>query len=220
MFDFKVTGPQMKAIDQYTIEKIGIPSMVLMERAAMHVQDCVEKKIHKKQSIAVICGMGNNGADGVAVGRMLFLKGYKVSIYLVGSLSKASDEMKHQLKIARNIGVPFFLKTVPDSSHYEVFIDALLGIGLNKPVEGDYLKWIHLINQHKGLVFAVDTPSGLSATNGEVLGVAVQANYTITFGLMKYGLTTENGKQYAGEVRIGDIGYPEKVIRQILIKKV
>ena len=220
MFDFKVTGPQMKAIDQYTIEKIGIPSMVLMERAALHVQECVERKVQKKQSIAVICGIGNNGADGVAAGRMLFLKGYKITIYLVGNLSKASVEMKHQLKIARNIGVPIFSKTMPDSSRYEVFIDALFGVGLNKPVEGDYLNWIHLINQSKGLVFAVDIPSGLSATNGKVLGAAVHADYTITFGLMKYGLTTEEGRPYAGEVVIGDIGYPEKVVRQILIKKV
>lgn len=220
MVDFKVTGPQMKAIDQYTIEKIGIPSMVLMERAALHVKECVEKKIEKKQTIGVVCGMGNNGADGVAVGRMLFLKGYRVTIYLADSLSKASDEMKHQVKIARNIGVPIFSKTIPDTSRYEVLIDALFGIGLNKPVEGDYLNWIHFINQSNGLVFAVDIPSGLSATNGRVLGAAVYADYTITFGLMKYGMTTEKGKPYAGEVVIGDIGYPEKVVRQILIKKV
>lgn len=220
MFDFKVTGPQMKAIDQYTIEKIGIPSMVLMERAALHVQERVEDKVDKKQFIAVICGMGNNGADGAAAGRMLFLKGYRVSIYLVGSLSKASVELKQQLKIARNVGVPIFLETMPDSNRYEVLIDALFGIGLNKPVTGDYLNWIGLINQSDGLIFSVDIPSGLSATSGAVLGATVSADYTITFGLMKYGLTTENGKQYSGEVVVGDIGYPDKVIRHILIRRV
>lgn len=220
MFDFKVTGPQMKAIDQYTIEKIGIPSMVLMERAALHVQECVEEKVDKKQFIAVLCGMGNNGADGAAAGRLLFLKGYRVSIYLVGSLSKASVELKQQLKIARNVGVPIFSETMPDSNRYEVLIDALFGIGLNKPVTGDYLNWIGLINQSDGLVFSVDIPSGLSATSGEVLGETVSADYTITFGLMKYGLTTEKGKQHAGEVVVGDIGYPDKVIRHILIRRV
>lgn len=220
MFNFIVTGTQMKAIDQYTIEKIGIPSMVLMERAALHVQDCVEKNIHPKQSIAVICGMGNNGADGVAVGRMLFLKGYRVAVYLVGNVSKSSVEMKQQLKIAQNIGMPYFTKTVPETSQYAVLIDALFGIGLNKPVKGEYLNWIRFINQHKGVVFSVDVPSGLSATNGEVLGAAVQADYTITFGLMKYGLTNENGKSYAGEVVVGDIGYPEKAVRKILMRKV
>lgn len=220
MFDFIVTGPQMKAIDQYTIEKIGIPSMVLMERAALHVQECVEKNIHPKQSIAVICGTGNNGADGVAVGRMLFLKGYRVTLYLVGNAAKVSAEMQHQLKIARNIGMAYVTKIMPDNQQYAVLIDALFGIGLNKPIEGEYLNWIQLMNQHNGLVFSVDVPSGLSATNGEVLGAAVQADYTITFGLMKYGLTTENGKSYAGEVVVGDIGYPEKAVRKILMRKV
>lgn len=220
MFNFKVTGSQMKAIDQYTIKKIGIPSMVLMERAALHVKECVEKKSSKNQTIAVICGVGNNGADGVAAGRMLFLKGYRVVIYLVGQLSKASIEMKDQLKIARNLAIPIFTDAIPDIGRHDVLIDALFGIGLNKLVEGEYVKWIHFMNQHNGRVFSVDIPSGLSATNGEVLGTAVQADDTITFGLMKYGMTTESGKRYAGEVTIGDIGYPEKVVQKILIKKV
>ena len=100
-----LSGRKMKAADARTIQEIGIPSMVLMERAAMAVAAQAEKKAKKDKYIWSVCGSGNNGADGVAAARMLYLKGYPVCIYMAGDENKGTQELKTQLSIARKLGI-------------------------------------------------------------------------------------------------------------------
>ncbi len=124
-----VDGQQMKALDQRTVEKVGLPSLVLMERAALA---CVEVlKDFPLESVLVVCGSGNNGADGVAIARLLHLAGRKAAYFLAGS-GRMSEEMKTQLKIAENCGTTRVQK--PEWDSYTTIVDAVIGIGLDREV--------------------------------------------------------------------------------------
>ena len=201
-----VTSAQMKAIDSYSIEEIGIPSMVLMERAAIQVVNVVKQHSNPQDKILAVCGTGNNGGDGIAAARILKCEGYEAAVLLIGDESKASEQAKEQLKIARNLGISI-LNNI-NINEYTIIIDGLLGIGLNKPVTGIYEEIIKTINSGKHLVFAIDIPSGLSADLARPLNIAVKADYTITFGYQKVGLILYPGCEYAGEVVVADIGFP------------
>lgn len=210
---------EAKEIDGISIHKIGIPSFVLMERASLSVADCVRSFVKKeKDRILVVCGMGNNGGDGVAAGRILAEEGFDVSILLLGQEEKASEEMKRQLLIARNLLVPVI--TTAMLSEYTVIVDAIFGIGLSHDITGDFAEWIRKINQSKASVVAVDIPSGIDASSGKVLGTAVKADYTVTFGVNKRGLVLFPGMQYAGKVIVAEIGFPKKAVEEVMPKAV
>ena len=101
-----LTGREMKAIDTYTIQKLGIPSLVLMERAALSMVGRMKEEILKTDRILCVCGAGNNGGDAVAVARILYGEGYAAAFYLAGNPEKWTEETKKQIQIARNVGVP------------------------------------------------------------------------------------------------------------------
>jgi len=205
---------EAKEIDGISIQKIGIPSFVLMERASLKVAEYACRIMEKnKGRILVACGSGNNGGDGVAAGRILKEWGYEVVIALLGNEEKASEEMKRQLAIARNLSVPVI--TDPVIAEYTVIIDAIFGIGLSREVTGSYAGWIAEINDADAVILSVDIPSGIDASTGKVLGTAVQADYTVTFGVNKRGLVLFPGTQYAGKVFVEDIGFPEKAVHDV-----
>lgn len=205
-----VNSKQMKAIDAYTIETVTLPAMVLMERAALQVTECIKKYSSKKDRILAVCGIGNNGADGIATARILIMDGYLVDILIVGDEHAASLEAKQQLTIARNLGISIYSNL--KISEYTIIIDAIFGIGLSRPVVGFNENMIKTINAGDYQVFAIDIPSGLSADTAKPMNIAVKANYTITFGLNKLGLILHPGCEYAGEVIIADIGFPQSAI--------
>lgn len=211
---------QMKACDKYTIENIGIPSMVLMERAALSVvQEIVNDYLAEEISAVIFAGTGNNGGDGIAIGRILKEKGAQVQIVVVGDLQKCSLEMKQQMTIAENMGISVKMYDNSLKKEYNVIIDALFGIGLSREVQGIFQSAIQWINQKKASekkisVYAVDIPSGIHTDSGEVLGCAVQADKTITFQYGKPGLYIGNAKEYAGEVIVKNIGISPQPIEQ------
>ncbi len=196
---------QMKAIDRYTIESIGIPACVLMEKAAMAVVRHIKELCSDKDNILAVCGYGNNGGDGIAAARILFMEGYPVSIYMAGEKEHATKETKQQLKIAKKLGIPFIRKVKWEE--YTVIIDAVFGIGLSRPVMGELRKLIESMNQAEKKVISVDIPSGVSADDGKVLGIAVNADITVTFGYQKIGCLLFPGSEYAGKVYVEDIGF-------------
>ena len=196
---------QMKAIDRYTIETVGIPSMVLMEKAAMAVVRHTKELCSEKDTILAVCGYGNNGGDGIAAARILFMEGYSVAIYMVGDKTRATKETKQQLKIAKKLGIPMMRKVKWEE--YTVIVDAVFGIGLTRTVAGEFRKTIELINQASKKVVSIDIPSGVSADDGKVLGIAVRADVTVTFGYQKIGCLLFPGSEYAGKVVVEDIGF-------------
>jgi hydroxyethylthiazole kinase-like uncharacterized protein yjeF len=210
---YALNSKKMKKIDDYTSEVIKIPSLVLMERAAYEVAAVIESKIQKSDRILAICGMGNNGGDGIAAGRILYLKGYTVAILFIGDSEKATEQTKLQLKIAENLGIP--IENNNKLGEYNIIIDAIFGIGLTREVTGIYADIIKEINQNDNMVFAVDIPSGISADDGSIKNTAVKADYTITFGWQKQGLLRYPGAEYAGDITVADIGFPEKALQQV-----
>lgn len=210
---YMVDSSKMKQIDCYTMEDIGVPSLVLMERAAMGLVAFMKEKINKKDPILVVCGPGNNGADGVAAGRILYLQGYHVAILLPFEEKNYSQEMKIQLNIASNLGIS--INNSIDICEYNIIIDAIFGIGLSKPITGNLLDIINRINQGTHKVFSVDIPSGISADTGKVMNVAIKADYTITFGYMKQGLALYPGADFAGDITIADMGFPEEALKYV-----
>lgn len=204
--NYAVDSKEMKKIDDYTVEVIKIPALILMERAAMEVALVMKGRIQKTDRILAVCGPGNNGGDGIAAGRILSIQGYQVAILFIGDEKAATAQTKAQLEIARNLGITIDNNKLPE---YNIIIDSIFGIGLNRPVTGIQEKIINEINSKDNLVFSIDIPSGISADNGKVMNVAVKANYTITFGHQKRGLLLYPGAMYAGEVIVADIGFPE-----------
>jgi len=200
-----LNSTEMKAIDEYSIVTQGIPQEVLMERAANEVVTVMKQHIKREDHILVVCGPGNNGGDGVAAGRILYLQGYHVALLFIGEEQKASIGFQRQLQIAKNLGIP--MEHSNKLCEYNIIIDAIFGVGLSRVVTGIYEEIIGQINALKATVFAVDIPSGICADEGRVMNFAVRANYTITFGYLKIGLLLYPGADYAGEIKVVDIGF-------------
>lgn len=210
---YVVNATQMKAIDDYSIEKIGIPSLVLMEKAAMAVVDAMLKTIVKTDKILAVCGAGNNGGDGIAAARILFHLGYHVDVLFVGDEEKSTKQTKVQLNIGRNIGLNIFNQL--EISEYNIIIDAIFGIGLSKDIIDEYAFIINKINHFQNKVYSIDIPSGVRADDGKVLNTAIKADETITFGLLKLGHLLYPGSEYVGSITVMDIGFPGEAIRQV-----
>lgn len=206
-----VTAEQAKEIDRYSIEELGMPGIVLMERAALCFVRRVQEKITKEQKLLVVCGSGNNGGDGMAAARMLHHLGYSCEVYLAGKVEKMTQSAKIQWNLLKNLGVPIVNVFAPKKD--VVLIDALFGVGLSRPITGEYAKLIRKMNQFR--CFAVDLPSGVNADTGCPMAVsddgtmtAVKAEMTVSFGFVKAGLILGTGRVYAGEVFTEDIGFP------------
>ncbi len=202
---YLVTGQEMKRYDNNTIENFGMEALVLMERAALCTVDEIEKRKHGLQHVLVVAGCGNNGGDGLAIGRLMALAGHTVTFVLMGSKEKCSRETKHQINILEKYGFPIQSKI--EKREYDIVIDAIFGIGLTRDVSGDYEKIIESINEmKKTFAVSVDISSGIHAGSGAVLGRAVKADLTVTYGFAKRGHFLYPGADYTGELVIRDIG--------------
>ena len=213
---YLVTGNQMKEIDRYTIQTVGIPSAVLMERAALAVAETVETLAAYSLHIWAVCGTGNNGADGIAAGRILHNKGYKVTIILAGDPQRGTEEFYLQRHIAQNLGMQVVEWKDFLPGRCDILIDALFGVGLSRPAEGEYLEVIHMMeNAGASKVVAVDMPSGIHSGSGQIMGAAVRADMTVTFGWRKLGSVLYPGREYCGQVKVCDIGFAPDSIRLV-----
>lgn len=202
--EYLLNSLQMKRCDSDTIQKIGIPSLVLMERAALAVVEEIEKASFDLGHVLVVCGSGNNGGDGFAVARLLKDRRVPVTVVFVGKEGSLSEETKTQKKICENCGIKIGTKLEP--GEYTTIVDAIFGIGLSRKVEGRYAELINVINSQNARVVAVDIPSGISADTGKVMGSAVTADMTVTFGYRKIGQILYPGTEYCGKVVCRDIG--------------
>lgn len=221
---YVLDASSMKNVDSYSINTLGIPSVVLMERAALSVTEVIESKVKGNihTDIICVCGRGNNGADGLAVARQLYLKGYNVDVYIINSHA-STKEFDIQLNIIKNLGIECI--NSPDFSKYGVIVDALFGNGLSRELAGEARIVVDTINKcstsvrsqytqnsdNNGnrLVVAVDIPSGISASTGVVMGSAVNADITVTFGFEKIGHILYPAASYCGKIIRKDIGFAQ-----------
>lgn len=200
-----VNAAQMKAADQYTIQKLGVPSLELMEHAAQACVQVLEDEKVDLSHVCVVCGSGNNGGDGFAIARILQNNRYSVETFCVGNPEHYTKETQEQMYRLQECGGKITYG-MPQEDSYSVVIDAVFGVGLSRKVEGRYRQVIEQMNRMRGTKFAVDIPSGLSATTGCILGCAFKADYTVTFQLKKIGLELSQGRTMAGKVIVPDIG--------------
>lgn len=199
-----LNAQQMKDADGRMIHKMGIPSLVLMERAALQCVNTMKEEQVDFSSVLVVCGSGNNGGDGFAIARMLYEEQISVDVVFVGRMESRSDETKTQMQILENLGLE--IKDQLPEKEYSVIIDAVFGIGLCRKIEGRYQEVIERMNRYQGYKVAVDIASGISADSGEVLGCAFWADLTVTFAYAKAGQLFHPGCEYTGILAVKPIG--------------
>ncbi len=204
------TGEQMKCADTRTIEEVGIPSLVLMERAALCVVEMIEREALDCSNVLIICGCGNNGGDGYAVARLLRLKGYVTTILFVGQDASRSEENRKQKEIAAYYKIPM-CDEIP-KQQYTLIVDALFGTGLSRKVTGRYAEVIDWANAQDCVRVAIDIPSGVHDATGKIMGAALCADYTVAIAFVKRGLMLYPAQDYVGKLSVGEIGITEDTL--------
>ena len=207
------SGKEMQRIDAYTIQEIGIPGLVLMEKAALAMEEELIVRFAHKPSTLIVVERGNNGGDGLALGRLLYERGFPVTIYEIGGVERPSLSYQTQYQILRHLGIPV-RDNLPGEKH-ELIVDGIFGVGLSREVRGIHAEVIRELNSRAAFRIAIDVPSGVDAGSGRILGTAFRADLTITFGLLKTGLLLYPGASCCGSVVVKDIGFPAKAVREI-----
>ncbi len=208
---------QAQAFDRYAQEKLGVPSVVLMENAGRSVAEEAIQMLKGTRgagrgTVAIVCGVGNNGGDGLVAARHLINAGVKVKAFVIGKISKLKPDPRTNYDILKQMGqriifcegAATFSRMFPRNAN--LVIDALFGIGFRSKVQGPISDVIDYLNQSKIPILAVDVPSGLDADTGKVLGTAVRAKTTVTFVANKKGFLKSGAKNYCGRIVVRDIG--------------
>jgi len=219
-----VTGTQMQALDRRTITEAQVPSLVLMERAGAGAAAFIEDRFSplRGKTVTILCGKGNNGGDGFVVARLLRQRQAKVTVLLLAPAADLSRDAaimyRRWLRVAgKSSSKPFRSPEQDDAmlASSDFVVDALLGTGLSTEVTGAYRDAIQLMNRVGRPIIALDMPSGIHADNGALLGQAVHATATVTFGFPKLGLYVGAGIDYAGTIHVVDIGIPTAYVAAI-----
>lgn len=214
---YVVSRQTSKLIDEYTINTIGIPSIVLMENAGEKIFESIKSKGDK---YIVFCGIGNNGGDGLVIARKLFLLGKDVKVIVINFGTKKGEGFITNLNIIKKLNIE--IKEINKDSDFnkelidyiknsDIVLDSIFGIGLNRRIEGVIYKAIESINTYSKYVISVDTPSGIDSNSGEVLGIAIKANETYTIENIKIGFVRYDAFEYLGKVKVVYIGIPNSV---------
>lgn len=205
-----------KAIDNETINNIGIPSIVLMENAASEITNKIKKS---GNGFLVVCGKGNNGGDGLAIARKLHLLGKSVQVVVVATDDNYSEDFTVNLTILNNMGVGiFYVRSIEELEilrekmwDKDLIIDAIFGVGLARELNEFYCATIEMINKEGIDVISIDVPSGLDCELGRVKGSAIRAIKTYTFEVLKKGFLEYEALKYLGDVEVVSIGIPKEI---------
>jgi hydroxyethylthiazole kinase-like uncharacterized protein yjeF len=202
------TAAAVRDLDRKAIEEHGIAGIELMQRAGAAAFRALQTRWPAARRCVVACGAGNNGGDGYVIARLAARAGLQVTVLAAsdpGGLRDAAAQSFAQWARAGGITVQYTGEPLPEA---DVLVDALLGTGLDRPVEGRYATLIEALDQHPAPVLAVDVPSGLSADSGRVMGRALRAELTISFIGRKRGLYTSDGPDHAGYRLFDGLGVP------------
>lgn len=216
------SAKEILALDRRAIDELGIPSVVLMDNAGRCVADETLKLLRGQKSprVTVVCGTGNNGGDGLVTARYLNEAGIKTETYLTTEDSALKGDPLIFYKILKKLQYPVaiidseFKKFRNSLKASHVIVDCLFGIGLNRKIEEPFVRIIQEMNSARRLIVSVDVPSGLDATTGEILGIAVKADHTVTFSAMKTGFSVGQGPQWTGQIIVCSIGIPKEFLKK------
>jgi NAD(P)H-hydrate epimerase len=216
-----LTRAQVRDYDRRASAEYGIPPLVLMENAGRGAVDIL-MSLGVQGPVAICCGKGNNGGDGLVMARHLQIHGVDVSVYLFADPADLSPESKVQWHIVSRAGIPWQIWTGVDEkalaaalARAEWVVDALFGTGLQGPVRSPFDKVIFAMNAGPGKVLAVDIPSGLDADTGEPTPATVRAGHTVTFVAPKVGFAKSSAQAWLGQVHVIDIGAPPRLLREM-----
>jgi hydroxyethylthiazole kinase-like uncharacterized protein yjeF len=209
-----LTADEMGRADRLAMES-GVQGATLMEAAGRAVADEVARRFPDKETVAVLCGPGNNGGDGFVAARYLLDRGYKVRLGFDGDAARLPKDAAAMAKRFVGPHEPLSPDTFIGS---DVVVDALFGAGLARPIEGKLAALIGSVNASGVPAVAVDVPSGVDGTTGEVRGVAIKAAATVTFFRLKPGHLLLPGRSHCGEVKLADIGIPASALATIAPK--
>src|SRR6478736_4423428 len=205
-----LTSSQVRQWDQFTIEQEPILSINLMERAASACLNWILQHYPSQKAFVVFCGKGNNGGDGLAIARMLSRQGVEVAVYILEFGHLGTDDF--QVNLARLHELPLsprFISSeelIPEINKDVVVIDALLGSGLNRPVEGLTATLVRHLNNSGNDIISIDIPSGLSADESSAGNIVIKAKHTLAFQCLKPAFLVPENQPSTGEVHILDIG--------------
>lgn len=209
---------QVHAWDEYTIRHEPIPSIALMERAAQACYDWLMKNGYENKPFSVYCGKGNNGGDGLALARMLSKSGHVVSVFILEFGHKGTDDFQQNLALLHETDASIHFipaeETIRPIQAGHIIIDALLGSGLNRSLEGLTASLVHYLNNSGHPIISVDMPTGLFADREQENKVVVKAHHTLSFQNYKLAFLLSENQPYIGELHLLDIGlhpgFPEQ----------
>jgi hydroxyethylthiazole kinase-like uncharacterized protein yjeF len=209
---------QVRGIDQWAINTLGIPGIVLMENAGRNCAELIKGKLAGIENPAVIifCGTGNNGGDGFVVARHLYNAKINCKVIICGDCGKIKGDAKTNFDIIQKMGVPIETQEIGSpninagigalSKNASLLVDGLFGTGLQGMLSENYTALINAINEQGIPIIAIDIPSGLDCDSGMPLGAAVKAETTVTFVAVKKGFANPASAQYTGQIYVADIG--------------
>ena len=213
-----MTRDQVRAVDAWAINTLGIPGVVLMENAGRGCAELIEEKLRDVSGpkVCVFCGTGNNGGDGYVIARQLSNSGFEVTVVVCGDRCKIKGDAKINLDILERMGQPIeslnpaqgdtAAQVADFAAGADMLVDSLFGTGLSGQIRDDYRRLIESLNACECPILAVDIPSGLDCDTGRPLGTAIEASWTVTFVAVKKGFTFAQAARYTGEVFVASIG--------------
>lgn len=215
-----VDKDQMQKIDQYAINELKIPSICLVERAALSVIKNIDLNVRK--TFALVVGIGNNGADGLAVARNLLARDFYVEVYIIGNIEKAKEDFILNYQAVKNLTDKIYLiETILDLevmekniSKVSTIIEGIFGTGLDRTITGTYAYVIAMLNRSMKYIISIDIPSGVDSTTGEAWGEVVDSDLIVSMQLMKKGVYDRS--IYKNKCVVEDIGIPQKAIDHVL----
>lgn len=222
---YVVSAQQMRDMDRFTIEHIGIPSLILMENAGVAVVQELAKR-WPKGTVVILAGPGNNGGDGLVIARHLYNAGRDVRLWLAGDETKRSREFCQQLAVLDACGYAYQHWSghedvcAADLGQAAVIVDALLGTGIKGELREPYASIGRTVNTSGVPIIAVDIPTGINSDTGEAVKGAVRATITVSFACMKWGHVLYPGADYCGELAVADISIPEVAARAVKVRDV
>lgn len=217
-----LSAEAMREVDRCAIEELGIPSLVLMENAAIGVVDAIGEVYEEAESAAIFCGPGNNGGDGLAIARHLAVRGYDVQVFLVAGRRGMRGDAEVQLGICRRQGLAIqevkdedgVVEALEEAREADLIVDALFGTGLSKPLEGMLADLVQGLNDLPVPRVAVDLPSGLNGSSAHPLGPHVEADLTVTFAAPKIAHVFPPASESVGELVVTDLGIPPELVEE------
>lgn len=207
---------QVRELDRLAIEYYGIAGYSLMSRAGQDAFEQIRRRWPRVRSIAVLCGGGNNGGDGYVIARLAKLAGLEVELHQLVDPEKLKGDARHAFEDAVAAAVSMIHYDGQRIDGFDLIVDAMLGTGLQGEVQGIWREAIEAVNEIGSPVVAVDIPSGLSADTGQVMGVAVRADLTVSFIGLKRGLFTADGPDYCGQLLFSNLNVPDEVYGHLI----